>query len=238
MNRQPAEVIATQVAFALGSVTRAEDKVARQRSNASWFALEAAAPGHVGTPISPHWLVRRSERLRTNPRSSRRAPSTPPLRDLRALSFTHDDRERVLDLDPVGDRRWASPMTSSIASSAVDGRVRLGGRARGASNTPMVSPVRMTGVCIAVTWCKEAEFARLAYAARGQPAEGSSFWPRSPTNCARRSTPSRLDSHAGTRIHSPERVRHAVDIIRRNAKLQAQLIEDILDVDFGSSIWS
>jgi signal transduction histidine kinase len=31
-------------------------------------------------------------------------------------------------------------------------------------------------------------------------------------------------------ISSPERVRHAIDIIRRNARQQAQLIEDILDV--------
>ena len=35
---------------------------------------------------------------------------------------------------------------------------------------------------------------------------------------------------------SNERVRHAIDVIARNGKLQAQLIEDIVDISDGTTI--
>jgi signal transduction histidine kinase len=64
----------------------------------------------------------------------------------------------------------------------------------------------MTGVCVTVTPRKEAELERLTAAILG--------WVQ-------------LLHAKGV---SPERFYEAVDIIGRNARLQAQLIEDILDI--------
>ena len=83
---------------------------------------------------------------------------------------------------------------------------------------------------MAVTRRKEAEFARLADAHEANQLKDQflatlSHELRTPLNAILGWI--QMLEHD---IHSPDRVRHAIDIIRRNAKLQAQLIEDILDV--------
>src|SRR5688572_4783476 len=88
----------------------------------------------------------------------------------------------------------------------------------------------MTGVCMAVTRRKQAEFARLADAREANELKDQflatlSHELRSPLNAILGWI--HVLEHD---ISSPERVRHAMDIIKRNAKLQSRLIEDILDV--------
>ena len=88
----------------------------------------------------------------------------------------------------------------------------------------------MTGICMSVTGRKEAEFARLADAHEANVLKDQflatlSHELRSPLN-AIIGWIHMLEQEPGL----PERVRHAVDIVKRNAGLQAQLIEDILDV--------
>ena len=88
----------------------------------------------------------------------------------------------------------------------------------------------MTGICMAVTRRKQAELARLADAQEANQLKDQflatlSHELRTPLN-AILGWIQVLDHDLG----SPARVRHAIEIIRRNAKLQAQLIEDILDV--------
>jgi signal transduction histidine kinase/CheY-like chemotaxis protein len=91
-------------------------------------------------------------------------------------------------------------------------------------------PVRMTGICMAVTRRKEAEFARLADAQEANLLKDQflatlSHELRTPLN-AILGWIHVLEHDAG----SPERARQALEIVKRNANLQAQLIEDILDV--------
>src|SRR6185436_9218236 len=89
---------------------------------------------------------------------------------------------------------------------------------------------RMTGICMAVTRRKEAESARLADAQEANELKDQFL----ATLSHELRTP--LNAIIGwiavleRDVASPDRVGHAVDIIRRNARLQAQLIEDILDV--------
>ena len=105
------------------------------------------------------------------------------------------------------------------------------GRRQGARRVRERPPVRMAGVCMMVSRRKEAELARLSPPPKRRAGSRTSSWRLSRTSCARRST----RSSAGCRCCratscSAEKARHAIDVIGRNAKLQAQLIEDILDV--------
>ena len=88
----------------------------------------------------------------------------------------------------------------------------------------------MTGVCMMITPRKQAEIARLETAQEASRLKDEilatlSHELRTPLN-AIRGWAQMLQ--AGEM--SPDRTRHAIDIISRNARLQAQLIEDILDV--------
>jgi signal transduction histidine kinase/ActR/RegA family two-component response regulator len=90
--------------------------------------------------------------------------------------------------------------------------------------------VGMSGVCMIVTRRKEAELARLAAAEEANRLKDEflatlSHELRTPLN-AILGWVQMLQSEG----LSPERVQHALDIIGRNARLQARLIEDILDV--------
>ncbi len=91
-------------------------------------------------------------------------------------------------------------------------------------------PVRMAGVCMMVTRRKEAELARLASAEEANRLKDEFL----ATLSHELRTP--LNAILGwvqvlqTDGLSAERARRAFDIIGRNARLQAQLIEDILDV--------
>ena len=120
-------------------------------------------------------------------------------------------------------------MTSSIGSSDADGAVRWV-ESKGRVEYEDGRAVRMTGICMAVTRRKQAEFARLADAQEANQLKDQflatlSHELRTPLNAILGWI--QVLEHD---LSSPARVRHAIDIVRRNAKLQAQLIEDILDV--------
>jgi signal transduction histidine kinase/CheY-like chemotaxis protein len=91
-------------------------------------------------------------------------------------------------------------------------------------------PIRMSGVCMIVTRRKEAELARLAVAEESSRLKDEFL----ATLSHELRTP--LNAILGW-VHMlqsgdlpPVRAQHAIDVIGRNARLQAQLIEDILDV--------
>jgi len=91
-------------------------------------------------------------------------------------------------------------------------------------------PVRMSGVCMIVTPRKEAEHARLASAEEASRLKDDflatlSHELRTPLNAILGWVQMLL---SGTL--PADRARQAIDIIGRNAKAQAQLIEDILDI--------
>ena len=93
-------------------------------------------------------------------------------------------------------------------------------------------PVRMSGVCMIVTRRKEAELARLASAEEGEPAEG-----RVPGHAvARAAHAAQRDPRLGRRCCQRRRTIARARCDRRSTssgatrELQAQLIEDILDV--------
>jgi PAS domain S-box-containing protein len=91
-------------------------------------------------------------------------------------------------------------------------------------------PVRMTGVCVMVTRRKEAELARLAAAEESSRLKDEFL----ATLSHELRTP--LSAILGW-VHmleigglTPELTARAIDVIGRNARLQAQLVEDVLDV--------
>jgi PAS domain S-box-containing protein len=91
-------------------------------------------------------------------------------------------------------------------------------------------PVRMTGVCMMVTRRKEAELARLTTAEEASRLKDEflatlSHELRTPLNAIL----GWVQMLQNGRLSS-EKAHRAIDVIGRNAKLQAQLIEDILDV--------
>jgi signal transduction histidine kinase/CheY-like chemotaxis protein len=130
------------------------------------------------------------------------------LRRAIAEGTPHDVEYRVVGAD--GTERW------------VEGKGHVeydGGRA-----------VRMAGVCLIVTPRKEAEHARLASAEEASRLKDDflatlSHELRTPLNAILGWVQMLL---AGTL--PADRARQAIDIIGRNAKAQAQLIEDILDI--------
>jgi signal transduction histidine kinase len=92
------------------------------------------------------------------------------------------------------------------------------------------TPARMSGVCVIVTRRKEAELARLA-AAEESARQKDEFLAtlshelRTPLNAIVGWV--QLLQHGKL---TEERTAHAINVIARNARLQAQLIDDILDV--------
>jgi signal transduction histidine kinase len=89
-------------------------------------------------------------------------------------------------------------------------------------------PMRMTGVCVTVTPRKEAELERLTAAEEASRLKDEFL----ATLSHELRTPMNVILGWVQLLHakgvSPERLYEAVDIIGRNARLQAQLIEDIL----------
>jgi PAS domain S-box-containing protein len=221
--RQLAEVIAAHVSFALAR-TRAEEssRVSEERLR---FALDAAA---MGT-----WEMDLGTRMMTWSGNLER------IHGYAAGAFDHtfehyqriihpDDRPRVLT-----SIQWAiesgKPYDIEYRVVGADGAARWV-ESKGRVEYQDGRAVRMTGIAMAVTRRKEAEFARLADAHEANQLKDQflatlSHELRTPLN-AILGWIHVLEHDAG----SPERVRHAMDIVRRNAKLQAQLIEDILDV--------
>jgi signal transduction histidine kinase/CheY-like chemotaxis protein len=139
-----------------------------------------------------------------------------------------DDRERVL----ASTRRAIAegvPHDVEYRIVAPDGTIRWV-EGKGRVEYEHGQPVRMSGVCMMVTRRKEAELARLAAAEEANRLKDEflatlSHELRTPLNAILGWVQM---MEAGTL--SSERLQHAIDVIGRNAKLQAQLIEDILDV--------
>jgi PAS domain S-box-containing protein len=220
---QLASLIAAHVAFAVQR-TRAEAQARRSEAHLR-YVLDAAALG------TWDWdLTRQTVRWSSNLERLHGVP--PGTFDSTFASYERqihpDDREAVMaslrraiedgtphDVEyrviaPDGTERW------------VEGKGLVeheGGRA-----------VRMSGVCMIVTPRKEAEHARLASAEEASRLKDDflatlSHELRTPLNAILGWVQMLL---AGTL--PADRARQAIDIIGRNAKAQARLIEDILDI--------
>jgi len=220
---QLAGVIAAQVAFAVER-TRTEEQ-ARRSEERLRFALDAASMGTWDWDLSTNevqWsdnLARihglpdgafdgtfASYEREIHPEDRARVYASIQ----RALSegIPHDVEYRLVA--PDGTVRWCEGK----------GRVEYdGGR-----------PSRMSGVCMMVTRRKEAELARLAAAEESSRLKDEflatlSHELRTPLN-AILGWVQMLQSGELTAA----RTKQAIDVVGRNARLQAQLIEDILDV--------
>ena len=220
---QLAGVIAAQVAFAVARA-RAE-ALTRRGEERLRFALDAALMGTWEWELGTN-TVRWSENLE-------RIHGLPPgTFDGAFESYEReihpDDRERVLaSLRRAVAEGAAHDVEYRIV--APDGAVRWV-EGKGRVEYEDGRAVRMVGVCLIVTGRKEAEAARLS-ALEGANQIKDEFLA---TLSHELRTP--LNAILGwvqilaAGEPSPERVRKAIDIIGRNARLQAQLIEDILDV--------
>ncbi|HVL37617.1 MAG TPA: ATP-binding protein, partial [Burkholderiales bacterium] len=218
-----AGVIAAQVAFAVAR-TRAEAR-ARRSEERLRFALDAARMGTWDWDLVAN-RVRWSENLE-------RIHGLPPgTFDGSFASYEREihpeDRDRVL---ASARRAMATgvPHEAEYRIVAPDGTVRW---VEGKGRVEMRDgrPVAMSGVCMDVTRRKSAELARLDAAHEAARLKDEflavlSHELRTPLNAV-----------LGW-VHilqsgklSPGLFREAVEIIGRNARLQAQLIEDILDV--------
>ena len=221
---QLAGLVASQVAFAVERM-RAEAH-ARRSEQRLRFAMDAASMGTWDWDLTTN-SVRWSENLE-------RIHGLPPgTFDGTFASYEReihpDDRARVL----ASARRALDeglPHDVEYRIVAPDGTVRWV-EGKGQVEYEGGRPVRMAGVCMMVTRRKEAELARLSAAEEAGRLKDEflatlSHELRTPLNAILGWVQMLL---LGENL-SPERVRQAIDIIGRNARLQAQLIEDILDV--------
>jgi len=221
---QLAGVIAAQVAFA---IQRAQAEAHATRSEERLrFALDAASMGTWEWDLSSH-EVRWSDNLE-------RIHGLPPgTFDATFQSYEREihpeDRPRVL----ASARRAIEeglPHDVEYRIVAPDGTVRWV-EGKGRVEHEGGKPVRMAGVCMVVSRRKEAELARLAAAEDANRLKDEFL----ATLSHELRTP--LSAIVGwvqvLELGSaipPERTRHAIEVIGRNAALQSQLIEDILDV--------
>lgn len=218
-----AQLVASEVAFAVVR-TRAESQANRSESRLR-FALDAASMGTWDWDILAG-TVRWSDNLE-------RIHGLPPgTFDGTFDSYTReihpDDRDRVMAAVNRALEEGV-PYEVEYRLVAPDGTIRW---AEGKGNAEMgpSGPTRMTGVCMIVTRRKEAELARLAAAEEASRLKDEflavlSHELRTPLN-AILGWVQMLE----TGTLPADRVRQAIAVIGRNATLQAQLIEDILDV--------
>jgi PAS domain S-box-containing protein len=220
---QLACVIAAQVAFAVVR-TRTEEQ-ARRSEERLRFALDAASMG------TWDWnLITNSVRWSDNLEQIHGLP--PGTFDGTFASYEQeihpDDRPRVL----ASVQRALSqgvPHEVEYRIVAPDGTVRWC-EGKGRVEYHDGRPVRMSGVCMMVTRRKEAENARLAAAEEANRLKDEflatlSHELRTPLNAILGWTQMLQSGNL-----SPDRAGQAVDVIGRNARLQGQLIDDILDV--------
>ena len=216
-------LIAAQVAFAVAR-TRAEEQ-ARSSGERLRFALEAASMGTWDWDLSTQ-AVRWSDNLE---RIHGMAPGT---FDGTFSSYEQeihpDDRVAVL---ASAQRAIETGVPHEVEYRMVgpDGTIRWV-EGKGRVEYEDGQPVRMTGVCMMVTRRKEAELARLTAAEEASRLKDEflatlSHELRTPLNAILGWVQILLAGGL-----SPERISQAMDVIGRNAKLQARLIEDILDV--------
>jgi PAS domain S-box-containing protein len=219
-----AGVIAAQVAFALDR-TRAEE-VARRSEERLRFALDAAMMGTWDWDLETN-EVRWSENLEG-------------VHGLPAGTFDGtfasyereifpDDHDRVM----ASARRaleTGAPHEVEYRIVSPEGKIRwVEGKGR-VNRDATGKPVRMTGVCMNVTRRKQAEIDRLAAAQEASRLKDEflavlSHELRTPLNAVVGWVQMLQNGSL-----PPERARKALDVIARNARLQSQLIEDILDV--------
>lgn len=216
-------VIAAQVAFALVS-TRAEQQ-ARRNEERLRFALDAASMGTWDWDLSTN-TVQWSDNLE-------RIHGLPEGRfDGTFASYEQeihpDDRPKVFASiqRALGE---GAPHEVEYRLVAPDGTIRWC-EGKGRVEYDEGRPVRMSGVCLMVTPRKEAELAKLAAAEEASRLKDDflatlSHELRTPLN-AILGWVQMLQSGELTGA----RAKQAIDVIGRNARLQAQLIEDILDV--------
>jgi PAS domain S-box-containing protein len=220
---QLACIVAAQVAFAVER-TRAE-ALARRSEERLRFALDAAAMG------TWDWdLVTNAVEWSPNLAGIHGLP--PGTFDGTFASYEReihpDDRDRVL---ASVRRALAEGVPHDVEYRIVspDGTVRWC-EGKGRVEYDNGRPVRMTGVCMMVTRRKEAELARLAAAEEASRLKDEflatlSHELRTPLNAILGWVQLLRNGAVG-----PERSEQALDVISRNAMLQRQLIDDILDV--------
>ena len=220
---QLACVIAAQVAFAVER-TRAEEH-ARRSEERLRFALDAASMGTWDWDLTSN-TVRWSENLAG-------IHGLPP----GAFDGTFASYER--EIHPDDRPRVLASLQRAIAEGVphdVEYRiVAPDGTVRWCEGTGRVEyrdgrAVAMSGVCVMVTRRKEAELARLAAAEEASRLKDDflatlSHELRTPLNAILGWVPM---LQSGTLTSA--RAQQAIEVIGRNAGLQAQLIEDILDV--------
>lgn len=221
---QLAQVIATLLAFAVEH-RRAED-VARNSEEQLRFALGAASMGTWEWDIVAQ-TVRWSDNLER-------------VHGLPAGTFDGTFASYEREIHPEDRPGVLGSLRSAIEEGsehdveyrivAPDGRVSwVEGKGR-VQRDEQGRPVKMTGVCILATRRKEAELARLAAAEEASRLKDDflatlSHELRTPMNAV-------IGWVQMLKAGSlpPERMQQAFDVIGRNARLQAQLVEDLLDV--------
>lgn len=219
-----AALIAAHVAFAVER-TRNEETVKRSAQRLR-FALDAASMGTWDWDLATNTVVW-SDNLE-------RVHGLPPgTFDGTFQSYEREihpeDRDRVL----ASARRAMEqgvPHEVEYRIVSPDGTVRWVEGKGQVEYDEGGRPIRMTGVCMIVTRRKEAELQRLAAAEEASRMKDEFL--------------ATLSHELRTPLHAilgwiemlqsgglpPEGTRQAIDVIGRNARLQAQLINDILDV--------
>ncbi len=218
-----AGMIATQVAFSVQR-TRAEEH-ARQSAERLRFALDAAMMGTWDWDLiaqTVQWSEN-LERIHGLPPGSFDGAFNSYERELHP-----DDRDRVIAAlqRAVQD---GTPYDVEYRIVAPDGSIRWV-EGKGRVEYANGQPVRMTGVCMNVTRRKQAELERLEAAHEASRLKDDflavlSHELRTPLNAIVGWVQMLQSGEL-----PPERTAEAVEVIGRNARLQAQLIEDILDV--------
>jgi PAS domain S-box-containing protein len=220
---QLASVLAAQVAFAIAR-TEAELN-ARRNEERLRFALDAASMGTWDWDLATN-KVAWSDNLATIhglPEGSFDGTFASYAREIHP-----EDRDRVF----ASVRRALAegvPHDVEYRLVAPDGTIRwcLG---KGRVEYDDDRAVRMSGICMMITSRKEAELARLGAAEEANQVKDEflatlSHELRTPLGAILGWTQMLQSGEL-----SPGHVRQAIEVISRNARLQAQLIEDILDV--------